>query len=89
MRIITISAMVLAIGLFSIGCNTDQTQQIPTEQPYRNDAGIPPQNEDDEYWAKDNLDLERVGNLLERSDDPREFEEYRLERRRIRGLHQR
>ena len=76
MRIITLSAMVFAVVLFSIGCNTDQTQQIPTEQPYRNDAGIQPQNEGDEYWAKDNLDLERVGNLLERSDDPREFEEY-------------
>ena len=76
MRIITISAMVLAIGLVSFGCNTDQTQQMPTEQPYRNDAAIPAANEGDEYWAKDNLDLERVGNLLERSHDPREFEEY-------------
>ena len=76
MRIITISAIVIAIGLFSIGCNSDQTQQMPTEQPYRNDAAIPPENEDDEYWAKDNLDLERVGNLLERSDDPQQFEEY-------------
>ncbi|HUR96736.1 MAG TPA: hypothetical protein VMZ26_01590 [Pyrinomonadaceae bacterium] len=86
MRIITISAMVLAFGLFSIGCNTDQTQQIPTEQAYRNDAGIPAENEGDEYWAKDNLDLERVGNLLERSDDPQEFEEYLNEPNGINNL---
>ncbi|MEO6335113.1 MAG: hypothetical protein ABIO91_09030 [Pyrinomonadaceae bacterium] len=76
MRIITLSAMVFAIGLFLIGCNTDQTQQIPSEQAYRNDAGRPIENEGDEYWAKDNLDLERVGNLLERSESPEQFESY-------------
>lgn len=31
---------------------------------------------DGEYWAKDNFDLERVGNLLERSNSPEEFERY-------------
>ncbi len=32
--------------------------------------------DENDYWAKDNLDLERVGNLLERSDDPQQFETY-------------
>jgi len=31
---------------------------------------------DDEYWAKNNLDLRRVGNVLERSRTPQEFEAY-------------
>jgi hypothetical protein len=66
---------VLSAGLFLIGCNSEQTSQVPTEQPYPNNAEII-EAEGDEYWAKDNFDLQRAGNLLERSNTPEDFERY-------------
>jgi hypothetical protein len=75
MRIIKLSTTILGISLFLLACNQNQPQQTATAEPYPNDAAL---NEavDDEYWAKDNLDLERVGNLIERADSPEEFESY-------------
>ena len=74
MRTISLIAL-FTMGLWLVGCNSDQTSQIPTEQPYPNNAEYT-ESEGDEYWAKDNLDLERVGNLLERSESPAQFERY-------------
>ena len=65
MRFIRLSATVLAIGLFLMACNRNQTPQ----SAYTN-------TDQNNYWAKDNLDLRRVGNLLERSRNPQEFETY-------------
>jgi hypothetical protein len=76
MRIIKLSAAVFSISLFLIGCNTDQQQQTAITETYPNDAVVAEEIPIDDYWAKDNFDLQRVGNLLERSDDPREFEAY-------------
>lgn len=77
MKIFKLPAALLTAGLFLMGCNSEQTQQTSQPQPYPNDPAIvqtaPDQNE---YWAKDNLDLQRVGNLLERSNSPQEFESY-------------
>ncbi len=75
MSIFKISATIFSISLFLAGCNQNQPQQIATVDPYQNDAAIT-ESEGDEYWAKDNFDLQRVGNLLERSDNPEEFEAY-------------
>lgn len=58
-----------------IGCNSDQNSQIPTEQPYPNSAEIT-EAEGDEYWAKDNFDLQRAGDLFRRANSPEEFERY-------------
>jgi hypothetical protein len=65
----------LSAGLFMIGCNSDQNSQIPTEQPYPNSAEIT-ESDGDEYWAKDNFDLQRAGDLFQRSSSPEEFERY-------------
>jgi len=75
MSIIKLAAGFFAASLFLIGCNRDQTQRTGTNELYPNDAAIA-ENEGDEYWAKDNLDLQRVGNLLERSESPEQFERY-------------
>ena len=72
MKIIKLSATILTISLFLIGCNADQTQEAGIIESYPNDATLA----ENDYWAKDNLDLHRVGNYLEESDDPAEFERY-------------
>src|SRR5687768_17254608 len=75
MNIIKPTAAFLAGTLLLIACNTDQTPNTATIDPYPNDAVVT-ETEGDEYWAKDNLDLQRVGNLLERSESPEQFESY-------------
>lgn len=77
MKIITLSLTILATGFFLMACNSDGSQQSATGDP------LPAYNDTsqtagpgDEYWAKDNFDLQRVGNLLERSNSPQEFETY-------------
>lgn len=69
MRLITVTAFII-IGLFLTACNSGQQQQ----------TAIAPENEAnptfEDYWAKDNFDLQRAGDLLEKSDSPEEFERY-------------
>jgi hypothetical protein len=76
-RPIKLSATIFAASLFLIACNSNQPQQTAQVDPNANNVTItqrvPDQNE---YWAKDNLDLQRVGNLLERSKSPQQFESY-------------
>lgn len=73
MRFIRLLTITTAVGLFLMACNQNPPQQQSvTNPPYPNDAPIA----EDDYWAKDNFNLERVGNLLEESDSPEEFEEY-------------
>lgn len=48
-------------------------EQYPAQAPLTDPAAI---ENADEYWAKDNFDLQRVGTLLERSDNPQQFETY-------------
>lgn len=77
MKNFKLSSAILAVSLFLTACNSEQQQQTATVEPYANDPALaqnaPDQNE---YWAKDNLDLQRVGSLLERSNSPQEFEAY-------------
>jgi len=69
-----------AIGLFMLGCSQQQPpEQVSTTDPYANNANINPNDaltDEYDYWAKDNLDLQRVGNVLERSKSPEDFERY-------------
>ena len=76
MKIIRLTAALLSSALFLTACNSEPTQPTSVVNPYPNDAELPMETEGDEYWAKDNLDLQRVGNLLERSESPEEFERY-------------
>src|SRR5688500_3773593 len=75
MRYLKLSAAIFVILSFLIACNRNDSQPIATTEPYPNDAAIIDPERDD-YWAKDNFDLQRVGNYLEESDDPVEFERY-------------
>ena len=80
MKIIKLSAISFAIGLFLVACNQQIPEEVATVEPYANNPNAPLTNEtltdEFDYWAKDNLDLQRVGNVLERSRSPQEFESY-------------
>ncbi len=76
MKSIKLSVTTFAISLFMMGCNSaveqSPTQPYPAAGPVAETAPY----DENEYWAKDNFDLERVGNILERSKSPQEFESY-------------
>ncbi len=76
MNTIKLSVTTFAISLFMMGCNSaveqSPTQPYPAAGPVAETAPY----DENEYWAKDNFDLERVGNILERSKSPQEFETY-------------
>ncbi|MBP6002505.1 MAG: hypothetical protein KA746_03615 [Pyrinomonadaceae bacterium] len=77
MSIIKLSATIIAISLFLIACNTDQPRETANVQPVVSSGALTSGMFDaNDYWAKDNLDLQRVGDLLERSNSPQEFEGY-------------
>src|SRR5688572_20525212 len=81
MKTIKLIVLIVAIGLFSMACDQQQPQQVTSVDPYTNSTNMPlaeasPVEDDGEYWAKDNFDLQRVGNVLERSNSPQEFETY-------------
>ncbi len=75
MRSLKLSAAVFFISLFTLACDQQQPQQQEVVQTYPDNAQVVAADPD-EYWAKDNLDLQRVGYLLERSNSPQEFERY-------------
>ena len=73
MRFITsVLAVLISVSLIFTGCNSDEQPQSTFVDPYGNNPTLA----EEDYWAKENFDLERVGNLLERSNDPQEFERY-------------
>lgn len=72
MRFTALFTVLLSISLFVAGCSRQQTPPIAETEPYPNDT----QFTDEDYWARENFDLQRVGNLLEESDSPEEFERY-------------
>jgi hypothetical protein len=79
MRVIKLSATILSISLFLMACNSNPPQQTATVQPTPNNGALAdaaPTPDLNDYWARDNLDLQRVGNVLERSNSPQEFESY-------------
>jgi hypothetical protein len=79
-----IFATILSISLFMIGCN-QQPEQQATVETYPYNAPMAEADPND-YWAKDNLDLQRVGYLLEKSNSPEEFERYLNENDGINNL---
>lgn len=76
MRSIKLSAAFLLAALFITSCNSDQPNQTAIPDSYSSDGANPAETEGEEYWAKDNFDLQRVGDLLEKSDSPEQFERY-------------
>src|SRR5258706_2274878 len=73
MKIIKLFTALIGISLFLIACSSNQ--QTANTEAY---AGA--------YWAKDNLDLPRVGTLLQRSKTPQEFETYLNRRNGVNNL---
>ncbi len=66
---------IVAITLFIAGCNTAGIDDATYTEPNPNNvADSEIASGENTYWAKDNLDLQRVGNLLEQADDAEEFE---------------
>lgn len=71
--------MILTVGTFLIGCGNNAQQQQPPQVATTEQQELPPEEEtlaEDEYWAKDNFDLQRVGPILRRSQNVEEFERY-------------
>ncbi len=81
MKSIKLLTTLLAITLFFTACEQTQTE-TPRTLISKSDTETTALTESDnnydgDYWAKDNLDLQAVGNLLEKSDSAEDFE-YRL-----------
>lgn len=74
MKIFRLSITIFAVGLFLTACTSNQPQQTAAVDPYANNDETHPDADQNADWAKDNLDLQRVGSLLERSDNPQQFE---------------
>lgn len=66
-------------GLIFTACEQNQQQPVANVDANANNTAVAeeePPNDENEPWAKDNFDLQRVGNILERSKSPKEFESY-------------
>ena len=68
--------VILCIALSAAcGSTTQHQQPLPEQQQASTNQGAPSgPASTDEYWAKDNFDLQRAGDLLERAESPEEFE---------------
>jgi hypothetical protein len=75
MRVLKTGVLTIFIGLLLMACNssgTDETTAVdvqPSQPKITETEPLP-----DDYWARDNLDLQRVGTLIERSENVEDFE---------------
>jgi len=70
---------ILAIGMLLWGCGNTEQQPLQVASNTYQEEALPPESEtlaEDDYWAKDNFDLQRVGPVLRRSRNVEEFERY-------------
>ncbi len=78
MRFIKLTLAIITITMFIASCNSTQTDDVSYTNPAQNEIV---ENEiiadENPYFARENLDLQRVGSLLEESDNAEDFE-YRL-----------
>lgn len=75
MRVIKLSLVIFTVALFSTACNLLGTNETAQKNPYENE--LPPVEgvaEANVQYARENLDLRSVGALLEKADNPEEFE---------------
>ena len=89
MRFIKLSTTIFASALFSMSCNLFQTDQTADTDPYPNDvqqAEIVSDNNDYYARARENLDLQAIGPLLERAGSAQELEYLINSDRRINNL---
>ena len=74
MRVFKLSLIFFIAALFITACNRNQI-----EQSYEDGYQVAPTGagfgyDEDDRWARENLDLQAVGELLQRADDAEEFE---------------
>src|SRR5215204_1336693 len=75
MRVFKLSLIFFISALFITACNRSQIEQSYNDRDYelgRAEAGLG--YDDDDRWARENLDLQAVGELLQRSNNAEEFE---------------
>lgn len=67
--------IIITITLFITGCSQLNTDEARSNNPNEYDVADGSISADEDvYWAKENFDLQRVGNLLEKADDAEELE---------------
>lgn len=75
MKFFKLSLITFAASAFLTGCGAAQIDETASTNPYPADVAESQINRDEnQYWAKENLDLRAVGALLEKADDAEEFE---------------
>ncbi len=76
MRFIKLSATIFAVSLFSMACNLSQTGEVADTSAYPNEAAVTEAvSNGSDYFVRENLDLQRVGSLLESADNAEKFED--------------
>ena len=86
MMFIKLSLMILSIALFLTACNTSQTDETTDTNPYSTDLTREITSNANDYHARENLDLQAVGTLLERADNAEELEHLLNSDNRINNL---
>ncbi len=75
MKNFKLTLITFTITAFLMGCSTAQNEDAAYVPPYRADVTENEINDgDNAYLARENLDLQAVGNLLEKSNNAEEFE---------------
>jgi uncharacterized membrane protein YgcG len=74
MKFFKLSLITFTAATFLIGCSSGQIDQASSVNPYPTGVAESQINEENPYWAKENLDLQAVGALLEKADNAEEFE---------------
>ena len=78
MRTTKLLFVFVAAGLLLAACGQSQQTSTTTSAPPSNTSNsnaTVAATDQDEYWAKDNLDLQRAGDLFEDAESPEEFEQ--------------
>lgn len=74
MQFIKLSAITITISLFLMACNSSQPDETVDLNVNPEDGTEIVTEADDDYWARDNFDLQRVGEVLEEADNAEELE---------------
>jgi len=85
MKLFKTLSIFIAAAFFLAACNTDQSSQVQIPQRQTGPIAYVPEGDVDGYINND-FDLQRIGDLLQRSNSPQEFESYLNEPNGINNL---
>ncbi len=74
MKFFKLSLITFTVSLFFTACNLSPSDKTADTNPYPNDAAETDGISAEGGWAKENLDLQAIGGLLEKADDAEDFE---------------